>query len=64
MGEKKPFALRLSREVMDALQRLVADEYRSTNGQIEYILAAHLRRRGYLGPAQPEPHVESETDEA
>jgi hypothetical protein len=48
MNDKKPFVLRLSPDLMAAVQRLSADEFRSANGQIEYILTEYLRKRGYL----------------
>jgi hypothetical protein len=41
--EKKPFALRLRKEMMEALEKWAADEFRSTHGQIEYILDKALK---------------------
>lgn len=38
MKEKKPFALRLSKEMMNEIERWAAEEFRSVNGQIEYLL--------------------------
>jgi hypothetical protein len=38
MQEKKPFALRLSKEMMNDIERWAAEEFRSVNGQIEYLL--------------------------
>jgi hypothetical protein len=52
MAEKKSFVLRLTPEMMEAIQRLAADEFRSANGQIEYVLAEYLRKRGYLKSGQ------------
>jgi hypothetical protein len=46
MGEKKPFVLRISPEKLKALEKWAADEFRSTNGQIEYILDQALRKSG------------------
>jgi len=46
MAERKPFLLRLDPEVHEALQRWAADDLRSVNGQIEWILREALRRRG------------------
>lgn len=46
--EKKPFALRVSKELMDALERWAADEFRSTNGQIEWILQEAAKKAGRL----------------
>ena len=55
MAEKKPFALRLGADVMEALQRWADDELRSVNGQVEYVLRDALRRAGRLKarPARP-----------
>jgi hypothetical protein len=45
---RKPFLLRLDPEVHDALQRWAADELRSLNGQIEFVLRTALKERGRL----------------
>jgi hypothetical protein len=46
MSEKKPFVLRIDPEKLKALEKWAADEFRSTNGQIEYILDQALRKSG------------------
>lgn len=46
MSEKKPFVLRIDSEKLKALEKWAADEFRSTNGQIEYILDQALRKSG------------------
>jgi hypothetical protein len=46
MAERKPFLLRLDPALHDALQRWAADDLRSLNGQIEYLLREALRRAG------------------
>ena len=43
MTDRKPFLLRIDREVMDALQRWADDELRSLNGQIEFLLRNALK---------------------
>jgi hypothetical protein len=48
MVKKKPFVLRLRPEMMDALEKWSADEFRSVNGQIEWILNRALREAGRL----------------
>ena len=48
MAERKPFLLRIDREVLDAIQRWADDELRSLNGQIEYLLRRGLREEGRL----------------
>ncbi len=41
---KKSFALRVDAEVYEAIEKWAADEFRSTNGQIEWILSDALKR--------------------
>ena len=48
MSDKKGFPLRLDPEIYDALQHWAASEFRSVNGQIEYLLRAALRDAGRL----------------
>ncbi len=43
MAKKKVFALRLDEEVYLALERWAADEFRSTNGQLEWIIGKALK---------------------
>jgi len=48
MSEKKSFVLRMDKSTYDALERWAADEFRSINGQIEYLLHQELRKAGRL----------------
>ena len=41
---KKSFALRVESDVYDAIERWAADEFRSANGQIEWILSEALKK--------------------
>ena len=41
---KKSFALRVDAEVYEAIEKWAADEFRSTNGQIEWSLSDALKR--------------------
>ena len=43
MADRKPFLLRIDREVMEALQRWADDDPRSLNGQIEFLLRKALK---------------------
>jgi len=52
MSEKKPFVLRIDPEKLKALEKWAADEFRSTNGQIEYMLDQALRKSGRWKPKQ------------
>ena len=46
--DKKAYPLRISAEVLDAVQRWADDELRSANAQIEYVLREALRKNGRL----------------
>jgi hypothetical protein len=46
--ERKPFLLRLDPAVHEALQRWAADELRSANGQIEFLIRRALKEAGRL----------------
>ena len=46
MGERKPFLLRVDRELLDAVQRWADDDLRSLNGQIEFLLRRALKEVG------------------
>lgn len=46
MAERKPFLLRVDRELLDAVQRWATDDLRSLNGQIEFLLRDALKRAG------------------
>lgn len=48
MAEKKRFLLRLEPELHAALERWAADELRSVNAQIEFLLKEAVRRAGRL----------------
>ena len=50
---KKAFALRISQELWDEVERLAARELRSSNAQIEYLLREALQRRGIRLDAAP-----------
>lgn len=48
MAEKKAFALRIDIELLKAVERWGADEFRSTNGQIEWIINKALKESGRI----------------
>ncbi len=60
MSKKKAFALRLDESMMKALEKWAADEFRSTNGQLEWIIRESLRKAGRLpkGSSPPEDKPE------
>ncbi|MFY9151931.1 MAG: DNA-binding protein [Prolixibacteraceae bacterium] len=60
MAKKKSFVLRIDPEVYDAVETWAAQEFRSANGQIEWIINKALRdaRRIVVKSAQDESEPE------
>lgn len=46
MAEKKKFLLRIDEKVYAALEKWAADEFRSINAQIEFLLIENLKKAG------------------
>jgi hypothetical protein len=59
MADKKRFLLRIDEDLWDALQSWAADELRSVNGQIEYLLRQSLSARRRMGhdPRKVAPQI-------
>jgi hypothetical protein len=56
MAERRPFLIRVDRDVLDAVQRWADDDLRSLNAQIEFVLRRALQAEGRLGRvSRPEP---------
>ncbi len=54
MNKKKPFVLRIQPEMMRALEEWAQDDFRSLNGQIEYLLNAALVKAGRKKKSKPD----------
>ena len=54
MAEKKTksFILRIDSDTMDAIEAWAVDEFRSTNGQLQWIVTEALRKAGRLPSAK------------
>ena len=48
MADKKAFVLRIDESVFKSLEKWAADEFRSVNGQIEWLLQKQLKAIGRL----------------
>lgn len=59
MAKKKTFVLRITPEMYERVEKWAADEFRSANGQIEWILDQALKKAGRGADTQdPEPAKE------
>jgi hypothetical protein len=47
-NKSKSFVLRVDSETMDAIEAWAADEFRSTNGQLQWIITEALRKAGRM----------------
>lgn len=59
----KSFVLRVDTETMDAIEKWAADEFRSTNGQLQWIIAEALRKSGRLKKKSSKTGNKSEESE-
>ena len=48
MKNNKSFILRIDADTMSAIEAWAADEFRSTNGQLQWIITEALRKSGRL----------------
>jgi hypothetical protein len=54
MAKKKPFVLRLDEDMFRDIEKWAADEFRSTNGQVEWIIReALLKAKRLRKPIEP-----------
>jgi len=54
MASKKSFALRIDAHLLDAVEKWAADEFRSTNGQLEWIISKALKDARRLKTRPPD----------
>ncbi len=61
MSARKSFLLRVDRDLLDQVQRWASDDFRSLNGQIEFLLRRALQGVGRMpkSDALPEDGVEA-----
>ena len=60
--ETKSFILRVDAETMDAIEAWAADEFRSTNGQLQWSITEALRKAKRL-PKKRQQKTEEKNDE-
>ena len=53
MSEKKKFLLRIDSNVYAALEKWAADDLRSINAEIEFLLTDALKKSGRVNPNNP-----------
>jgi len=58
MTKKKSFVLRINQEMMDAVEKWAADDFRSTNGQLEWIIYNALKNAKRLKKGFEEEEIQ------
>lgn len=53
-SKNKSFVLRIDTATMEALEKWAADEFRSINGQLQWLIDDALRRAGRLPAKKPQ----------
>lgn len=59
MVEKKKFLLRIDERLYASLEKWAADDFRSINAQIEYLLKDALHKAGRINNSSSTPQNES-----
>lgn len=62
-NKTKSFILRIDADMMNAIEAWAADEFRSTNGQLQWIITEALRKSGRLKKKKQEKKENDETKE-
>ena len=63
MKQRKAFLLRISPELYEALEAVAQLDFRSVNGQIEFLLKESLARRGRAVRERSSPAEEASGDD-
>lgn len=58
----RSFVLRIDSETMEALEKWSEDEFRSVNGQLQWIIAEALRRSGRKSRAKKQTKEETSNE--
>lgn len=62
-NKNKSFILRIDSDTMEALEKWAADEFRSINGQLQWIISEALRKNGRLKKRKMQVVKEDKSDE-
>lgn len=65
MANKKVFMLRVNPEIYEALEKWAADEFRSVNGQLEWVIEKALKEAGRTPGRRTPPatNIQDKTNE-
>ncbi|RIA10373.1 hypothetical protein OE09_2229 [Flavobacteriaceae bacterium MAR_2010_72] len=61
MPKKKAFALRINEDMLKSIEKWASDEFRSTNGQIEWMLMQYLKEKNRLIKSKNDTNEKSDS---
>ncbi|MGN0049203.1 MAG: DNA-binding protein [Bacteroides sp.] len=62
-NQTKSYILRMDSSLMEAVEKWAADEFRSTNGQLQWIITEALRKKGRLRKGKNAPRTDESEEE-
>ena len=62
-NQTKSYILLMDSSLMEAVDKWAADEFRSTNGQLQWIITEALRKNGRLRKGKNIPHTDETAEE-
>lgn len=62
-NQTKSYILRMDSSLMEAVEKWAADEFRSTNGQLQWIITEALRKNGRLRKGKNAPRTDESEEE-
>jgi hypothetical protein len=57
MTTKKNFVLRIDEDIYKALEKWASDEFRSVNGQIEWLISRQLKEAGRIKKGKEDKNI-------
>jgi hypothetical protein len=57
MTTKKSFVLRIDEDIYKALEKWASDEFRSVNGQIEWLISQRLKEAGRIKKGKDDKNI-------
>ena len=63
MSKRKSFPLRINEDLLKAVQRWAADDLRSVNAQLEFVIRDALWKSGRLKKPKVKPVIENSSED-
>lgn len=61
MANKKAFVIRIDQNILESIEKWAADEFRSANGQLEWIITKALKDAGRYKPRKESEQADNQS---